>query len=104
MGIRSLLEQMMITKVGDQGSFSRNLDAFHSGGWVSRVERDAISTILDAGHAVTHRQFQPSTGDLNTALDITDGVFAAIYVNQKQVKRLAERTPPRKTARRGTAN
>jgi len=96
MGIRALLEQMMITKVGDHGTFLKNLDAFQAGGWVSLVQRDAISIVLDAGHAVTHRLFQPSTDDLNTALDIIDGVFAAIYVNQRQVERLAERTPSRR--------
>jgi hypothetical protein len=96
MGIRALLEQMMITRVGDHGTFLKNLDAFQAGGWVSLVQRDAIFIVLDAGHAVTHRLFQPSTDDLNTALDIIDGVFAAIYVNQRQVERLAERTPSRR--------
>jgi hypothetical protein len=95
MGIRALLEQMMTAKVGDQGSFQKNLDVFHQQGWVSLIERDAISTILDAGHAVTHRFFKPSTKDLNTALDITEGVFAAIYVHQSAAEGLAKRVPVR---------
>jgi Domain of unknown function (DUF4145) len=82
MGIRSLLEQVMISKVGDQGDFRKNIDAFHQNGFISLVQRDAMSAILDAGHAVTDRLFKPTVRDLNTALDITEGIFAAIYVHR----------------------
>jgi len=51
MGLRAALEQVMIIKVGDQGSFAKNLEAFCDKGGASRVERDAISAVLDAGHA-----------------------------------------------------
>jgi hypothetical protein len=95
MGIRALLEQVMVEKVGDQGSFARNLDAFQAKGFISLVQRDAMSAILDAGHAVTHRAFNPRKEDLNTALDIAEGVFAAIYIHTEAATKIADRVPPR---------
>jgi hypothetical protein len=59
MGIRALIEQVMIHKVGDNGSFAKNLDAFQQAGYVSLVQRDALNDILDAGHATIHRAYEP---------------------------------------------
>jgi hypothetical protein len=46
MGIRALIEQVMINKVGDNGSFLKNLDAFQRAGYISLVQRDALNDIL----------------------------------------------------------
>lgn len=35
MGIRALLEHIMINKAGDQGSFSKNIDSFAAQGYIS---------------------------------------------------------------------
>jgi hypothetical protein len=96
MGIRALFEQMMILQVGDQGTFAANLDAFFDKGYISLVQRDAMNAILHVGHAVTHRVFNPTKRDLETALDIAEGIFAAIYVHPEDAARLANRVPPRK--------
>jgi hypothetical protein len=42
MGVRALIEQVMIHKVGDKGSFVKHLDAFQQAGYVSLVQRDAL--------------------------------------------------------------
>jgi len=84
MGVRALIEQVMIHKVGDSGSFVKNLDAFQKAGYISLVQRDALSDILDAGHATIHRAYEPKTEDIQVALDITEGVMAAIYVHAMQ--------------------
>jgi Domain of unknown function (DUF4145) len=55
MGIWAVFEQMMIIKVGDKGNFSKNLTVFADAGYVSVNQYDTIQKILDAGHAVTHR-------------------------------------------------
>jgi hypothetical protein len=94
MGIRALLEQIMVTKVGDQGTFTKTLDTFHQKGFISLVQRDAMSAILDAGHAVTHRFFSPRKEELKTALDIAEGVFAAIYIHSDAATKIADRLPP----------
>lgn len=95
MGIRALLEQVMIIKVGDQGSFAKNLEVFCERGFASRVQRDALSAVLDAGHASMHRMYKPTEEDLNTALDIAEGIFAAIYVHSDAAGDLTGRVPKR---------
>ena len=96
MGVRALIEQVMIQKVGDKGSFGKNLDAFQQAGYVSVVQHDALTDILDAGHATIHRAYEPKAKDIEIALDITEGIMAAIYVHADAAKKVAERVPPRK--------
>jgi hypothetical protein len=95
MGIRAFFEQMMILKVGDKGSFGRNLDAFMGAGYISKIQKNAVRDILDSGHAVTHRMYEPSEDDLNIALDILDSITAAIYFHEDDAKSVAARVPPR---------
>jgi len=88
MGIRSLLEHIMIDKVTDQGTFLKNIDAFQEGGYISLIQRDALREILEAGHAVSHRGYIPNKQQLNTALDVMEGIIAAIYVHDHDIKEL----------------
>lgn len=97
MGIRTFFEQMMILKVGDHGSFVKNLDAFMEGGYISKIQKNAVSDILDSGHAVTHRMYKPSEDDLNIALDILDSITAAIYFHEDEAKSVAAKVPPRRS-------
>jgi len=99
MGIRALLEQIMINKIADHGTFARNLEIFHSQGYISLAQRDAISAILDVGHAAAHRGFKPSGEDLETALDIAEGLIAAIFIQPGSAEELADRVPARSRKR-----
>jgi len=96
MGVRALIEQVMIHRVGDKGSFLNNLDAFQRAGYISLVQRDALNDILDAGHATIHRAHEPKLKDIQIALDITEGIMAAIYVHGDAAKEVSERVPPRR--------
>jgi hypothetical protein len=51
MGIRALLEQVMIQKVGDLKTFDMKLDEFQKQGYVSAIQRDALRATLDVGDA-----------------------------------------------------
>jgi hypothetical protein len=95
-GVRALIEQVMIHMVGDNGTFAKNLDAFQQAGYISLVQRDALSDILDAGHATIHRAYEPKTKDIEIALDITEGIMAAIFVHTDAAKRVSARIPPRR--------
>jgi hypothetical protein len=101
MGIRALLESIMIEKIGDQGMFSENLNKFANEGYVSRIQRERLETILDAGHAAMHRLYKPSEEDLITLVDITESIVESIYIHGSKVERLKKRIPPRakKTSR-----
>ena len=96
MGIRALIERMMIHKVGDTGSFSGNLAKFESDGFISSKQRERLATILDAGHAAIHRAFNPSKEDLDTLMDITESVVETVYAHEEKTKLLQKRVPAKK--------
>jgi hypothetical protein len=96
MGIRALLEQMMIAKVGDNGSFVKNLGEFEAKGFVSRIQRERLEAILEAGHAAIHRGYKPSTEDLVTLVDIAEGIVQTLYLHGSKVDKLKRTIPARK--------
>jgi hypothetical protein len=95
MGIRALLEQVMIAKVGDLKTFEQKLDAFQEKGFISLIQRDAMTETLEIGHAAMHRAFKPTEKELNVALDIVEGIFAAIYDHAEASSKLTKRVPTR---------
>lgn len=96
MGIRALLEQIMISKVGDHGTFVRNLAQFELGGFVSRLQRERLETILEAGHAAIHRGYKPSMEDLVTLVDLTEVIVQTIYLHGSKVEAIKKKLPERK--------
>ena len=95
MGIRALLEQVMIQMVGDHQTFDQKLDKFQKQGYVSEIQRDAMSATLEVGHAVMHRGHLPTERDLTVALDIVEGVLAPIYGHKIEADKLIDKVPPR---------
>ncbi len=95
MGIRALLEQVMISNVGDHGTFERNLNTLCEQGYISIKQRDAMNDVLDAAHATTHRQFSPNEREVSTVMDITENILSAIYVHGEAAATVASRVPPR---------
>ena len=96
MGIRALLESIMIEKVRDQGRFADNLLKFEKDGYVSRIQRERLDTILEAGHAAIHRLYRPSEEDLLTLVDIAESIVESLYIHGSKVERLKTRIPSRK--------
>jgi hypothetical protein len=93
MGIRALIEHIMIKKAGDQGSFSRNLDSFAAQGHISLSQEDILNTVLEAGHATIHRAYSPSTEDLHTCMDITESIIESVYIHPDKAKILKKKIP-----------
>lgn len=95
MGVRALLENLMVQKTGDHGSFNRNLNEFERLGHLSTRQRERLETILEAGHAAIHRAFRPKTTDIVTLLDITEHIIESVFLHDPKVHELKERIPPR---------
>src|ERR1700722_3188695 len=68
MGIRALLESVMIDKVGDKGGFGDKLHAFEQGGFVTSRQRKQLADVLDIGHATIHRHYSPNSQAIELAL------------------------------------
>lgn len=96
MGIRSLLEQIMISKSGDHGTFKKNLAEFQNNGYVSRLQRERLETVLEVGHATIHRGYKPSKDDLLTLVDLTEVIVQTIYLHGSKVEELKKKIPARK--------
>jgi hypothetical protein len=97
MGIRALLEQMLVDKVGDNGSFTSNLKKFEMEGFIASKEREVIETTLEVGHASIHRNYNPSKDDLIRTLDITENLMERIYIFPSHATTLQKRIPPKKS-------
>jgi len=95
MGIRAFFEQLMIAKVGDQGTFAANLNKFLEEGFIAKIQLTAIEHILESGHAAIHRGYNPVEHDLNTALNIVEAITETIFFHEQEAKRVAARVPPR---------
>ncbi|HEY8158020.1 MAG TPA: DUF4145 domain-containing protein [Methylobacter sp.] len=95
MGVRSLIEKVMIDKVGDNGTFKQNIAKFEELGYVSKFQREHLEAILDAGHATIHRSYSPTTEDVITLIDITEHIIKTIYLHKNKIEQLKTRVPSR---------
>ncbi len=96
MGIRSLLEHIMIDKIGDKGSFGKNLTAFFNAGHISQVQKGIIEPVLDAGHASIHRGFRPNPETLIQLIEISESLVHVLYIQGHQAAAIKAVTPKRK--------
>lgn len=96
MGIRALVEHIMVDQVGDQGTFAQNLKLFFEKGYVAAVQQAMFQEILlEAGHAAMHRGWAPTREDVDTLLDIIEALLKAIYVDPSRTVKVKVRIPPR---------
>jgi len=98
MGIRALIEHLMIMEVSDNGTFRKNLEAFQQAGNLSSKQKEIVESLLEAGHAAVHRGFHPSSEDVMTLVEITESLVETIYVHSQKAESsksacLSERTP-----------
>jgi hypothetical protein len=68
---------------------------FQEKGYISLIQRDALRETLELGHATMHRAFEPNDEELSKALDIVEGILAAIYDHAPSSANLSKRLPPR---------
>lgn len=97
MGIRALVERLMIDQVGDQGTFENNVKAFFSAGHVATNQQGMFrDTLIEAGHAAMHRDFEPSADTVNTLLDIVEGIMHSIYYAPMLAEQVKKTIPARR--------
>ena len=95
MGVRSLLEKIMISKAGDNGTFKKNIVEFEKLGHVSKLQRERLETILEAGHAAIHRTYKPSVKEVITLLDITEHIVESVFLHEAKIEALKKKVPAR---------
>lgn len=103
MGVRSVLERIMISKVEDLGTFAKNIAEFERMGFVSRIQKERIEAILEVGHAAIHRRFKPTVIEVNTLIDIVEHVVETVYLHEPKIAELRKRIPPRRARNKQAA-
>jgi hypothetical protein len=95
MGIRALTEKIMVEQVGDKGTFAKTVEAFFQAGFVAPIQQSLFSSVLiEAGHAAMHRSFRPSPEDVETLLDLVEGLVDQIYYQPLRAGAVGKRLPP----------
>jgi hypothetical protein len=95
MGVRALMEFIMISQSGDQGTFPKNLATFKETGHVSDKQAEHLKAILEVGHAAIHRGHLPEASEVSTVIDIAENVIESVFVHESSVDRLKSSTPKR---------
>lgn len=88
MGVRALLEVVMIESIGDQGTFMKNLTKLKADGYISGYQHDAINKVIDAGHASMHRSYKASISEIFSIMDITENIIESIYINKLNITKI----------------
>lgn len=94
-GLRALLETIMVEKIGDSGSFLTKVKRFTEEGYVTPKMAEALSHVLDAGNASAHRAYFPSREDLAVCVELVKHLMHGIYILRPGVEKVAENTPKR---------
>ena len=96
LGIRALLEAIMLDKVGDTGSFLGNINEFLKKGYISIKQKEALEPVVEAGHAAMHRGYKSNPHEVACLMDVTESIIETIYINESRTKNLTKKLPPRK--------
>jgi len=95
MGIRAIIEQLMIEKTGDNNSFKKNMMEFEKQGYISSKQRKFLESALEAGHASIHRGFIPKSIHIETCMDVCENLIETIHILPRKSLTLDRDVPKR---------
>ena len=98
MGIRATLENIMKEKIGDR-PFVVLVAEFEKSGYLSVRQTESLNSIIEAGHAVVHRGWQPNADDISLLIDVTETLIKTVYLHEYRARELNERVPKRQKAK-----
>jgi hypothetical protein len=95
MGLRALIDTVVLDKVGDVGTFKEKLKALHAAGFIASHQLRTLGVAIDTGNASAHRGFTPEEQDIRMVQEIVEHLLQSVYVHPENAKVLALRTPKR---------
>lgn len=96
MGLRAVIERVAIERGCDGKTFKDKRDAMRANGLVGERDSDFLDAVFDAGSAVLHRDYDPTTETVETMLSIVTHLLDGLYHLDDAGKRVRDQTPPRK--------
>lgn len=95
MGARTLVDMLMLEKIGDNGGFKEKLKKLEKAGLVSSQGREVLYAALDVGNAAAHRGHAASESEVEAVMDIVENMLQAAYVFPETAENLRKATPAR---------
>ena len=95
MGVRAVLDLVMLQVVGDIGSFEQKLGAMVQSGHLSPRQKDMLETVIDAGSAASHRGFKPARDLPEQMLVVMETIVRDHFVTNPMLQALKKQIPPR---------
>ncbi len=92
-----LLANLLLKR--DAGSFAQKLDAMHQEGHISLLQKETLSSVVDAGSAAQHRAHKVAHHDLILILAILESLIHQTILADAKAADLRKRTPQRKDLR-----
>lgn len=87
-GIRTSFDiASQLLKIDPNLSFAKKLDALVDGGHISKLDKERLEILIDAGSASAHRGWLPTTEDLGVMMDMLEHfIHDAFVAPQRKVK------------------
>lgn len=89
-GVRTVLDMILVSKVGDSGGFKAKLRQLEKDSHVTASERGRLDVLAEVGNAAAHRGFRASIEDLCIMIDILEGVVQKLYIDPEKDKELSD--------------
>lgn len=95
MGIRAVIDIVLVALVGDVGGFDKKLNAMVGKGLLTQHGLSQMLAVIDAGNAAAHRGHTPDRIDLLTLLRVCESLLYEHLVMPNRAVRLRSNTPAR---------
>ena len=96
MGVRALLDRTFELAGADAGAdFGAKLRQLRERGVLGERELETLRVVTDAGSAAGHRGWRPEPDELDTILDVAEGLLHSVAVQPARTERLRVAVPPR---------
>lgn len=80
MGVRAVVENLMLSKISDQKSFKDNLAEFTKQGFITDTHRLALGAAIEKGSAAIHKADMPTAEQCLAAIQVSENVIEAVLV------------------------
>ncbi len=101
-GARTVLDMVLVAKVGDAGGFEQKLKLLESKGHVTSPEKETLDILANVGNAAAHRGYRLNIEDLGVIMTILEQIVHQLCVRPKQnteltkhANRIGAKVPPR---------
>jgi hypothetical protein len=102
MGARTVVDLVILDKIGDVGTFQEKLAQLEKKGYVGKKNQEFLGAALEAGNAAAHRGLALKPDELNHVIDIVENLLEAVYVLEEAANNLRKATPPRAKRKSGS--